>query len=351
LSGGGGGNSHCCKPYHVGYGFSFALRYGNLSSDPSEDFQDNGSSDSDSSKLAANSSLSFEDLRFQYDLIGKLLHEVAAVCDGYSSWCCLCSHLQSRIRSCLLTGNDGSSSIFSLSDCLFITDQISKVSWLLDIQCCEDDRSSGNPFATNFSLVDSTLMCDPPSNYSVSLYSYPISSRSPFSCAKPSGFVRKQPSVTEMVVSLKLPLTYKGSIGEQFELFSYKNCSFRKLFAEYVDYSNFVSADLANYADDLLYCYPNTLAENSWSPPVLYSSSSSNQFLYKASFQIYAAMKPVSLLFLCIFVLFVFILSWILFVRVHTKFFSVRKESFRDEEVSPLLGNSENPSSCSYNSF
>jgi hypothetical protein len=336
-AGGGGGNSHCCKPYHVGYGFSFALRYENVSSDSSEDFKDNVIPDNDPSLISFNSNRSYEDIRFRYDLIGGLLHEMSAVCGGYSSWCCLCSHLQSRIRSCIMMGNNGSlfasDMISPTSDCLSIVNQISKVSWLFGIQCCEDDRSNYKS-ASNFSLA--TSPCDSPLHYP--LYS------------PPKSFGHTTLVDVDTGISVKLPLIYEATPEKKFELFSYSKYSFQQLLSEYLHQNDRVYSDAAINPDDFLYCYPNTLSESKLSPSFQYSSRS-DSLMSQGSFRNHSIVGPVYLLFLCMFVFFLIVVSWISFVRRYTKLFSVQKDYVLDGEDRRLIEDSQNRNNCNYNSF
>lgn len=149
--GGGGGTSECCQPFHIGYGFSFSLHYVNDSHlTKSEMFYNFDSKQAPSSEQISvsafdpNSSttlnlthFSFQDgeeIRYQFDLMGRLLHDSSMTCGGFNSWCCVCNQTQFSIRNCLSNNPSRESS----QECLDINNNLQKVSWIINATCCFD---------------------------------------------------------------------------------------------------------------------------------------------------------------------------------------------------------------------
>lgn len=161
--GGGGGTSLCCQPFHVGYGFSFSLHYVNDPNLPQSEMfynfhseqEESKSSEEDEFRISHDKS-SFnttsgplniypsEDMRYQYDFIGKLLHDSSTICNGFGSWCCVCNATQVVIKDCLklnLTISDYSTrrNLTAIdSTCRDIQINYARISWLVDQSCCHN---------------------------------------------------------------------------------------------------------------------------------------------------------------------------------------------------------------------
>lgn len=161
--GGGGGTSLCCQPFHVGYGFSFSLHYVNDPILPQSEMFYNFHSEQEESKSSevdefriSHDKSSFnttsgplniypsEEMRYQYDFIGKLLHDSSAICNGFGSWCCVCNATQVVIKDCLklnLTISDYSTrrNLTAIdSTCRDIQRNYARISWLVDQSCCHN---------------------------------------------------------------------------------------------------------------------------------------------------------------------------------------------------------------------
>eukprot|EP01031_Cornospumella_fuschlensis_P026405 gene26405-31906_t len=164
--GGGGGTGGCCWPFHIGYGYSFKISPIS-SNDLSEDSNDPTSSsekgsdwdgwrrlwaeieygisdsggnldnydpmDSSTSSYSAGSS---EDARYSYDVVGRVLHEMAAQYCGnsFTNWCCVSTHSQLAISECLAQRSNGSTATSGTTiDCLFLLDHYDQISWLVQL--------------------------------------------------------------------------------------------------------------------------------------------------------------------------------------------------------------------------
>eukprot|EP01040_Poterioochromonas_malhamensis_P015301 gene15301-17109_t len=161
--GGGGGTSLCCQPFHVGYGFSFSLHYVNDPNLPQSEMFYNFHSEQEESKSSevnefriSHDKSSFnttsgpvniypsKEMRYQYDFIGKLLHDSSTICNGFGSWCCVCNATQVVIKDCLklnLTISDYSTrrNLTAIdSTCRDIQINYARISWLVDQSCCHN---------------------------------------------------------------------------------------------------------------------------------------------------------------------------------------------------------------------
>jgi hypothetical protein len=147
--GGGGGSNLCCLPFHVDYGFSFSMHFVNDPETPESSISYKFRSENLALGVATNprkppAILVYqkgEDIRYKYDLMGKLIKKSSEKCGGYNDWCCLCSEAQTVIRKCRQSKKH-SLSKSSKETCEEVDANYDTVSWLLNQECCyqKDDQ-------------------------------------------------------------------------------------------------------------------------------------------------------------------------------------------------------------------
>jgi hypothetical protein len=144
--GGGGGTGACCKPWHFGYGYSFTLTSAPFfstedstnSSQATSRYLRGGDVDHNSSDSSGyNGDNNWEEkTRFEYDIVGRILHEsAAAYCNNsMSNWNCVVTNSKNKIKYCLslynATAHEGKNTQPYLEDCDYIVEHYAQISWL-----------------------------------------------------------------------------------------------------------------------------------------------------------------------------------------------------------------------------
>ncbi|RYH15293.1 hypothetical protein EON65_31940 [archaeon] len=146
-----------------------------------------------SSSLASNSTAN---IRYSYDVVGHVIHEVAAkYCDNsFTDWCCVSTHGQRSISQCLVnipirSPPTNTSAADSALDCVFLLDHYEQIYWLVDTPspACNTDRQGRDAVNANykwsniaipnyfnplFSADNSTTSASTPRYYSVYMNGY-----------------------------------------------------------------------------------------------------------------------------------------------------------------------------------
>lgn len=130
--GGGGGTDLCCYPFQVGYGFAFSF----ISALNTSQYPPHHTEHDDD--ITSNITGATGDRRYTYDIMGSILDQAGNTCrrNGMNDWCCVCSHAQKIIITCL------DEEAYVSDECQKVKDGVMRVSWIREQDCCCPAASS-----------------------------------------------------------------------------------------------------------------------------------------------------------------------------------------------------------------
>jgi hypothetical protein len=308
--GGGGGSDLCCLPFHVDYGFSFSMHFVNDPETPESSISYSFRSEHLALGVSTNPRKppdvlvyqKGEDIRYKYDIMGKLIKESSEKCGGYNDWCCLCGEAQSVIRKCRQSKKH-SLSKSSKETCEKVDENYDTVSWLLNQECCykKDDKPESEKLSDHSPSHSTKGTQEQLKEYQI--YDIPNHFQSLFASegvdpdSSPFHFIIDIPNLSNSQSQSNI-----SSFFSDFNIHSYRE--YIQDFTNSVFYSNLKSPEDYQFIDELgssqVLSYPGSFDDFKTANQFLYGSSFSSSD--SSSFSYFQFLF--SVLFVCVILLF-----------------------------------------------